>query len=86
VIQAAKRHQIPPPKAVVGTRRGDPARPYPAEATPAAPYAVWVCAAQRGGRISSTGCRGGTSPSGRFWRNVVQGSSSSRAQSMFLRK
>jgi hypothetical protein len=25
VISAAKRHQIPPPKAVVGTRRGDPA-------------------------------------------------------------
>src|SRR4051794_11685150 len=43
--------------------------------------AVWE--AQRGGRISSTGWRGGTRPSGRLGRNVVQGSSSSSAQSRF---
>ncbi len=34
--------------------------------------------------MSSTGCFGGTSPSGRLGRNVAQGSSSSSAQSMFL--
>jgi hypothetical protein len=36
--------------------------------------------------MSSTGCFGGTSPSGRFGLKVVQGSSSSSAQSKFLRK
>ncbi len=36
--------------------------------------------------MRSTGWRGGTKPSGRSGLKVVQGSSSSRAQSMFLRK
>jgi hypothetical protein len=42
--------------------------------------------AQRGALMSSTGCFGGTSPSGRFGLNVAQGSFSSSAQSMFLWK
>ena len=49
-------------------------------------YAAWDWVAQRGGRMSRTGWRGGTSPSGRSGRKVVQGSSSSSAQSMFLAK
>lgn len=49
-------------------------------------YAALDWAAQRGGRISRTGCLGGTRPSGRFWRKVAQGSSNSSAQSWFLRK
>ena len=36
--------------------------------------------------MSSTGWRGGTSPSGRLGLNVAQGSFSSNAQSMFLWK
>ncbi len=42
--------------------------------------------AQRGARMRSTGCLGGTSPSGRFGRNVAQGSFSSSAQRRFLWK
>jgi len=49
--------------------------------------AVCACAwAHLGGLISSTGCFGGTKPSGRFGLKVVQGSSSSKAQSRFLWK
>jgi hypothetical protein len=36
--------------------------------------------------MSSTGCFGGTSPSGRLGRKVAQGSPSSSAQSMFFWK
>jgi hypothetical protein len=36
--------------------------------------------------MSSTGCFGGTSPSGLSGRKVVHGSSSSREQRRFLRK
>ena len=42
--------------------------------------------AQRGARISKTGCLGGTNPSGRFGRKVAQGSFSSSAQRRFLWK
>ena len=47
--------------------------------------AARLCDDQRGARISRTGWRGGTRPSGRSGRKVAQGPSAN-AQSMFLRK